>query len=339
MSPSTTNSTTSDDSSTGKKPEDAFQVDRVTWHDAEDDLRTLREFIFIREQNVPPELEWDGKDEGCVHLLARDNKGRPIGTSRMTADGHIGRMAVLRAWRNKGVGSTMLTALITIARARQLPRVQLDAQIQAVEFYKRHDFKTQGAEFMDADIPHKHMTRLLPSLNEGLNINDLQKQILGENRESIKLESRDDNRLAANRMVEQGQHSLRLFTPNLDPRIFDTSEFIEAVKNLALASTYSKVYILIIDPTQAVTRGHRIVELSRKINSHIFIHRADEEDQDRIDSFMIVDDIGIIHRPHADRYEGSAVFNNPGEARLLIKEFKDAWERSVPEPELRRLHL
>ena len=335
MSPSTNNN----DFPTGKKPEDTFQVDRVTWNDAEDDLRTLREFIFIREQNVPPELEWDGKDEDCVHLLARDNKGRPIGTSRMTADGHIGRMAVLRAWRNKGVGSTMLAALTTIARARQLPRVQLDAQIQAVGFYQRHDFKTQGVEFMDAGIPHKHMTRLLPSLNEGLNINDLQKQILGENRELIRLESREDNRLAANRMIEQGQFTLRLFTPNLDPRIFDTNEFVAAVKNLALTSTHSKVYILIIDPTQAVTRGHRIVELARKISSHIFIHRADEEDRDRIDSFMVVDDVGSIHRPHAERYEGSVEFNNPGRARLLTKEFKDAWERSVPEPELRRLHL
>ncbi len=329
MSPSTNN----------KDPENTFQVDRVTWKDAENDLRTLRELIFIREQNVPPELEWDGKDEDCVHLLARDEKGRPIGTSRMTADGHIGRMAVIRAWRKKGVGSKMLTALTTIARARQLPRVKLDAQIQAVTFYQQHDFMTQGVEFMDANIPHRHMVRILPSLDEGLNINDLQKQILGVNRELIRLESRDDNRLAANHMVEQGQHSLRLFTPNLDPRIFDTSEFIEAVKNLALASSQSKIYILIKDPTLAVTHGHRIVELARKLSSHIFIHRVDEEDQDRPDSYMIVDDVGIIHRPHADRYDGSVEFNNPGEARLLTKQFKDSWERSVPEPELRRLHL
>jgi predicted GNAT family N-acyltransferase len=333
MSPSSNNT----DSPNEKQSK--FQVDRVSWKNAEEDLRILRELIFIREQNVPPELEWDGKDEDCVHLLARDYKGRPIGTSRMTADGHIGRMAVLRTWRNKGVGSKMLTALTTIARARQLPRVQLDAQIQAVEFYQRHEFRTQGVEFIDAGIPHKHMSRILPSLNEGLNINDLQKQILGENRELIRLESREDNRLAANHMVEQGQLTLRLFTPNLDPRIFDTNKFIEAVKNLALASPHSKVYILIKDPTLAVTRGHRIVELARKISSHIFIHRAGEEDQDRVDSFMVVDDVGIIHRPYADRYEGSMEFNNPGRARLLTKEFKDAWERSLPEPELRRLHL
>lgn len=316
-----------------------FHVDRVSWKEAEGDLRLLREMIFIREQNVPPELEWDGEDENSVHLLARDDKNRPIGTARMTPEGQIGRMAVLRAWRNRGVGSKMLQALTTIARAKQLPRVQLNAQVQAVDFYRRHGFETFGTEFLDAGIPHLHMVYVLPSLDEGLNINDLNHHVLGETRKMLRLQSRNDNRLAAARMVEQGQFSLHLFTPNLDPRIFDTNEFIEATKNLALASTRSKVYILIQDPTVVVTRGHRIVELARRISSHIFIHRADEEDQERIDSYMIVDEVGLIRRPHADRFEGSVEFYNPGDARLLLKEFRDAWERSSPEPELRRLHL
>jgi hypothetical protein len=85
--------------------------------------------------------------------------------------------------------------------------------------------------------------------------------------------------------------------------------------------------------------GHRIVELARRISSHIFIHRADEEEQSRIDSFMIVDEIRLIRRPHNSRFEGSAEFNNPGEARYYLKTFNETWERSWPEPELRRLHI
>lgn len=318
---------------------ESFHVERVNWQDAEQELRLIREFVFIGEQNVPKELEWDGKDEACVHVLARDDKGRAIGTARMTADGHIGRMAVLRAWRNRGVGSAMLTALITIARARQLPWVQLDAQTQALDFYLRHQFEPQGETFMDAGIPHQHMKRQLPSLDEALTIRDLQEQKLGESRGLLSLRSRDDNREAVLRMVQQGRRSLQLFSPNLDPRIFNTPEFIEAVKQLALANPRTKVYILILDPAEVVTRGHRIVELARRLSSHIFIHRADEEDKDRIDSFLIVDEVGLIRRAHNDRFEGAAEFNNPGEARLLIKTFNELWERSQPEPELRRLHL
>ncbi|NOX92318.1 MAG: GNAT family N-acetyltransferase [Gammaproteobacteria bacterium] len=316
-----------------------FKIRRVTWQNAETELRILREFVFIREQNVPPELEWDGKDENAVHVLACDEKGRGIGTARMTPDGHIGRMAVLRAWRRRGVGSEMLTALVTIARARQLSRVKLDAQTQAIDFYLRHDFTPQGETFMDANIPHQHMTRSLPSLDVHININDLPKQILGETRGYIDLKGLEDNKQAAIHMVAQGQRSLNLFTPNLDPRIFDNEDFIDAVKELAIGNPRSRVNILILDPSEVVAHGHRIVELARRISSHIFIHRADEEDQGHVDTFMIVDDVGIIRRAHNDRFEGLAEFNNPAEARLLLKTFNDAWERSQPEPELRRLHL
>jgi predicted GNAT family N-acyltransferase len=319
-----------------KKP---FQIQRVTWQDAESDLRILREFVFIREQNVPPELEWDGEDAKAVHVLARDQKNRAIGTARMTTDGHIGRMAVLRAWRKRGVGSEMLTALITIARARQLSRVKLDAQVQAIEFYQKHFFDMQGETFMDAGIPHQHMTRSLPPLDVHININDLPKQVLGETRGYIDLKGLEDNKQVAIHMARQGQRSLNLFTPNLDPRIFNNDEFIDAIKKVALHNPRSRVNILIIDPSEVVSRGHRIVELARKISSRIFIHRADEEDRDQMDTYMIVDDVGIIRRAHNDRFEGLAEFNNPGEARLLLKTFTDTWERSQPEPELRRLHL
>lgn len=316
-----------------------FRIQRVNWQDAEADLRVLREFVFINEQKVPPKLEWDGEDEKAVHLLARDNKGRGIGTARMTADGHIGRMAVLRAWRHRGVGTTLLTALITIARARQLPRVKLDAQVQAVDFYRRLDFEPQGEIFMDANIPHQHMTRALPPLDVHINIHDLPKQVLGKTRGYIDLKGLEDNKQAAIHMVKQGKRSLNLFTPNLDPRVFNNDDFIDAVKKVALDNPRSRVNILILDPSEVVSRGHRIVELARKISSHVFIHRADEEDQNHVDTFMIVDDIGIIRRAHNDRFEGLAEFNNPAEARLLLKTFNDAWERSQPEPELRRLHL
>ena len=316
-----------------------YSIKRVTWQDAEAELRILREFVFIGEQNVPADLEWDGKDEQCVHILAQDAKGRGIGTARMTPEGQIGRMAVLRAWRNRGVGSDMLTALLTIARARQLTRVQLDAQTHAIDFYLQHDFKAQGEIFMDAGIPHQHMTRSLPPMDVHINIHDLPNQILGETRGYIDLKGLEDNKMAAIYMARQGQRSLNLFTPNLDPRVFDNEEFIEAVKKIALHNPRSRVNILILNPAEVVSHGHRIVELARKISSHIFIHRADSEDQHHVDTFMVVDNVGIIRRAHNDRFEGLAEFNNPGEARLLLKTFNEAWERSQPEPELRRLHL
>lgn len=319
-----------------------IRIERVTWEEAEKDLRGLREAVFINEQHVPVALEWDGHDTEAVHVLALDADAQAIGTGRLLqADdsGHIGRMAVLPPWRHQGVGTALLGALVSIAQSLGLKRVELDAQTQALGFYEAQGFSTFGDIFMDAGILHQRMQMSLPAADSGAQRADLSKQRLGESRDVIYLQSREDNRDAALSLVQQGHRSLHLFTHDLDAALYDTADFIEAVKQLAISSTRAKVFILLKDPSAAIVRGHRIVELARRISSHVFIHRAADEDQDRVDSFMVVDEVGVLRRPHGARYDGTAEFNNPGEARLLLKSFNDAWERSVPEAELRRLHI
>lgn len=122
-------------------------------------IKTVRETVFIQEQHVPEELEWDGLDEAASHVIALDSHGQIIGTARLLDNGHIGRMAVLPQWRHHGVGSAMLSALLRLARQKHLTRVFLHAQTTAIDFYTRHGFSVQGEEFMDAGIPHRHMER------------------------------------------------------------------------------------------------------------------------------------------------------------------------------------
>ncbi|MEA1890985.1 MAG: GNAT family N-acetyltransferase [Pseudomonadota bacterium] len=120
-------------------------------------LREVREAVFVIEQKVPIELEWDDLDAVCEHVLAIDNANRPIGTGRLSPDGLIGRMAVLRTCRGMGVGSAILRLLLAKATARKMPQVILNAQISALTFYERFGFITEGPEFMDAGIPHRKM--------------------------------------------------------------------------------------------------------------------------------------------------------------------------------------
>jgi len=134
-----------------------YTVKLDNWQNLQDSCRPLRDVIFIQEQNVPPELEWDGLDEDCLHAVAHDHKGRAIATGRLLSDGHIGRMAVLSKWRNKGVGSTILKLLVSHSLEQLEQRPWLDAQTQAVGFYLQHGFEVQGNIFMDAGIPHRHM--------------------------------------------------------------------------------------------------------------------------------------------------------------------------------------
>lgn len=138
-----------------------FPIRIMPWEDARPAARLIRETVFVAEQGVPPQIELDEWDERCEHAIAYGAGGRPVGTGRLLPDGHIGRMAVLREWRGKGIGGRLLEALVQRARARGMPRVALNAQTHAAPFYARFGFAVAGEEFMEAGIPHIAMTREL----------------------------------------------------------------------------------------------------------------------------------------------------------------------------------
>jgi predicted GNAT family N-acyltransferase len=136
-----------------------FPVRAVNWYASEKALRAIRTRVFVQEQNVPEELEWDGLDEASYHVLAVAADGTPIGTARLMRDGRIGRMAVLKEWRGRGVGSALLRYLLVIAHKMGFDEVELHAQTHAVPFYARHGFRVAGEEFIEAGIPHVVMRR------------------------------------------------------------------------------------------------------------------------------------------------------------------------------------
>lgn len=139
----------------------AFSVCRAGWKDDGAALRSIRAAVFVIEQKVPEDEEWDGMDAACLHALALDAGGTPIGTGRLAPDGKIGRMAVLKEWRGAGVGTALLGWLIETAGARNMTECHMSAQSHALSFYSRHGFEVYGAEFLEAGIPHRHMRRRL----------------------------------------------------------------------------------------------------------------------------------------------------------------------------------
>lgn len=136
-----------------------FTVSITTWQRDFVALCHVRTRVFVLEQNVPPEEEIDAIDASCVHAVARDAAGKPVGCGRLLDDGRIGRMAVLKEWRGTGVGGAVLQALIDVAQSRGNPRVYLHSQTHAIPFYAKYGFVAHGPEFMDCDIPHREMTR------------------------------------------------------------------------------------------------------------------------------------------------------------------------------------
>jgi predicted GNAT family N-acyltransferase len=137
-----------------------LQTETMGWEKARAEASPIRFAVFVDEQKVPAEIELDEHDAACLHVIARE-EGRAVGTGRLLPDGHIGRMAVLKACRRRGVGAAMLSILIEAARARGDREVALSAQTHALGFYRRFGFANEGPEYIEAGIPHQAMRKAL----------------------------------------------------------------------------------------------------------------------------------------------------------------------------------
>jgi len=138
-----------------------FSILLTDWtHDAPR-LSAVRRVVFIDEQGVPEALEWDEHDVPALHLLATADDGTPIGCARLLPDGHLGRMAVLPAWRRRGVGRALLAAALDAARTHGNTTLRLSAQTHAAGFYARAGFVAVGKDYEEAGIPHVAMQKAL----------------------------------------------------------------------------------------------------------------------------------------------------------------------------------
>ncbi len=141
-----------------------FRIELLTWERARAEAAPIRFKVFVEEQRVPLEIEVDALDPQCTHALAYAEDGRAVGTGRLLPDAQIGRMAVLKEWRGRGVGAAILEALIAEARRRGRAEVALSAQTHALQFYRRFGFTPEGEVYDDAGIPHQRMRlRLRPA--------------------------------------------------------------------------------------------------------------------------------------------------------------------------------
>ena len=136
---------------------DSFSVRAAEWPRDEPGIAQVRRRVFIEEQAVPEAMEWEARDGECDWFVAGDKSGAIVGIARLTPDARIGRMAVLPAWRRRGVGSALLRAALARARQKGLRQLSLHAQVHAVPFYVRFGFQARGPVFDEAGIPHREM--------------------------------------------------------------------------------------------------------------------------------------------------------------------------------------
>lgn len=157
-----------------------FHLQSGSWSALAERVLPIRLKVFVEEQGVPQELEVDAHDALATHVIALDADGLAVGTGRLVVQnesksevyaegrhighighigciGRIGRMAVLQAFRNQSVGSTLMRGLIELALARGIGHLRLNARTTAIGFYERFGFDVRGEAFDDAGSPHIEM--------------------------------------------------------------------------------------------------------------------------------------------------------------------------------------
>ena len=133
-----------------------IKIEQVTWACAKQVLMQIRTDVFIDEQHVEPDFEWDELDLNAVHLLAQiDNKA--VACLRIIDYKKIGRMAVLKPWRVLGIGKVLLVKAIEICNQQGSQQIILSAQSHAVGFYTKAGFEVISDEYCDVNIPHVDM--------------------------------------------------------------------------------------------------------------------------------------------------------------------------------------
>ena len=320
-------------------------VTSVPWNTYADRLRLVRERVFIEEQQVPRELEWDDADQESLHLLALTEAGQPVGCARLLPSGQIGRMAVLPAQRGTGLGLRLLQAALDEAVRQGMPAVFLHAQTHAIGFYRKAGFVAQGPEFMEAGIPHVEMRLALPIPFEP--VGELPKPLIrpepaptaadqaglvGDTGESACIEG-------LLTCLTQPRRQLLLLSQHLDPLLFDRPEVVEAFSQFVRHARTAHVRLLLKNSSLIISRGHRLVELARRLDSKIEIRRIPDEQPVADASFATWDQRGYWLMPDFRDYQALRNAYDPVQATRLTEQFTRLWARSAPDPELRLLRL
>lgn len=297
-----------------------FQVEAIDYASGLEELRAVRETVFVQEQQVPIEEEWDALDPLCRHVIARDQNRLPIGTGRLTPERKIGRMAVLADWRRQGVGEAMLAALIEQARELGWPAVSLNAQVSAEDFYARHGFIPDGERFHEAGIEHQTMRRALQGATAVENAAGAVAALLA--------------------ITAQARRSLRIYSRELDPGLLDNPRALDALRRFATRIRGAEVQILLQDAGTPQRALAPLLTLAQRLPS-VFVFREVREPVDKAyASAFIANDLGGYYfRTLGHRYEGDTDLEGAGRARQLRDEFGRFWERARPCTEYRALGI
>ncbi|RMF99295.1 MAG: hypothetical protein D6727_00445 [Gammaproteobacteria bacterium] len=153
------------------------------------------------------------------------------------------------------------------------------------------------------------------------------------------ISSFEENQQAAVEVASQAKRWISIYTPDLEPGIYDSDEFLDVAKRLVLAKRYARIRVLISEPHRTVRIGNRLVAVGRRLNSYIEFRNVHPDYQEHREAYLIADDIAVLYRVEGRKWEGIADTYEPPVARRYLQLFEEIWNASELEQELRELRV
>jgi len=302
---------------------DQVELRRARWPQDAELLRSLRDTVFVQEQQVPVDIEWDGRDPEAAHVLAFDD-GRAIGCGRLLPEGKIGRLAVLADRRGQGVGAALLGALMQEAQRQCLPFAILHAQRHASEFYRRQGFVAEGEPFSEAGIEHIAMRHAFDYTACVVDI------------PAVTLPFPFAELCIA--LARGARRELCLLSPRLDGALFERAELIEAMTALLRRQRAAQVRILVQDADAVVRSGHRLLGLAQRAQSRVALRALAEHPEWTEETLVLRDRSGLLWQ---DRAQSPAHYRpeDRGRAQQWRQRFEGLWHAATVPASFRRLTL
>jgi len=322
-----------------------MQIRTFRWDQAPESLRQLRHQVFVGEQNVPPELEWDDQDAIAEHYLMTDGRDRALAVARVFADpadpetAHVGRMAVAREARGQGLGSQLLRHLMDDAAGRYRV-LTLNAQEHATDFYGRHGFHLTSEPFMEAGIPHREMRCFAPALAAAVEPDaGIMPLRLGHDDRTWTFEKERHWSDLMRSLCAQAGRRIRIYDRFLSHERYDDAVLADLLSALARRHRATEIRLLIHEDRPLVERRHRLVELMHRLPSSVSLRLVNTGYPSEDAAFTLIDDSGVLYRHEADEAAGFARFQAGGRVKLLGETFQRMWDYARPSLELRRMPL
>ncbi|PKM10728.1 MAG: GNAT family N-acetyltransferase [Gammaproteobacteria bacterium HGW-Gammaproteobacteria-3] len=302
-----------------------------------DDLRAVRDSVFIIDQHISPKSEQDDIDSDCYHVIARDNSHHPIGTGRLSPKGQISQIGVLDEWRNQGVGQSLLRTLIERAQKQGLAEIILETPMNLNDFFQKLGFKATGDRFSLDSNEFQRMNMPLAPLAE-------KKRPLVKPREASVPTQQLDNLEAyidpTIRLITQARRQICIYTRDLEHELYGAKDVVEAFKQFAINSHDGCVQIIVQDTVSTHGKTHALIDLAQRLPSSFqFRIPIELKDQQYSSAFLINDRDGYLFRLIAERYQGQWSPNLAARKRQIYEEFERIWQRCLPCTEFRALGI